>query len=203
MASTTLTDLPTELLEFILRCFLVTRDPPDIRNYFVYYREPGWNIRLKLEIPLKLQPSLLRICKATHNVGVRILYKENRFHFRGPHGLFAFAKLIGSKAALISHISFYDLNAKFANRELGYFLAGLTKRKAHRQIAEFKQRARDGIVRQCFPNLDRLTLDKRDGGKGSARDIAPKLRSIPRQVKLEEAMREQLGPNCQIDHFPP
>ncbi|MCJ1384618.1 hypothetical protein MMC17_007736 [Xylographa soralifera] len=179
MATRNLTNLLPELLDLILAPFLVVNDPVIIPEMFGYSSFHGFSVRARPKSvnALKLQPSVLLICKALHDVGMRILYQKNRFHFMAPQGLYTFAATIGKKyAGLVSQISIYAPDPEFRGIVL------------------------NGMLTTYFPNLNRITLDRRMEGRGIvARSI---LHKITNKEQLEKALREQVGPRCQIAVFP-
>ncbi|MCJ1283451.1 hypothetical protein MMC26_002780 [Xylographa opegraphella] len=184
MTTPNLDTILPELLALILAPFLVADDSIITDRLFGCFattpsRRVDFMTRPKPKEPFKsMQPSVLMICGVIHEAGAAILYKMNRFHFLGPQGLYTFADFIGkTKAQRVSQISIHAVNPEFHEFVLG------------------------GIVTKCFPNLNRITLERRLAASGIiARSI---LSRIPKREELEQALREKVRTQWMIVIYPP
>ncbi|MCJ1432860.1 hypothetical protein MMC27_002218 [Xylographa pallens] len=178
MPSKSLTNLPQEIVNLILEACLVASSPVVIPYFFgslFFGEQAGLPI---FQQPWEILPSVLSVCRSFHDVGIKYLYQKNHFHFRDPDGLVSFGDAIGkSNAELVSQISIQAVNQEFLKEAL---VPGATF---------------------CFENLKRITLDRRRDG--SVTVDRSTLGPIPYEEKLEKAIRNLVGPDCQITTFPP
>ncbi|MCJ1397796.1 hypothetical protein MMC11_000992 [Xylographa trunciseda] len=174
-----LLDLIPELLDPILAQLLVSDKQPIVvpaeegiyagleRLGSIHVISPGVS---------KFQPSILGVCKDLHRIGSDLLYRRNRYHFLGPHGLVNFGDRIGARnAALITQISIHALNLHF-------------KCPVSRAITI------------NYPNLTRVTIDERHSGEGMV--FRYRTDPIISKEELQEAMGLDDNSQCQIHIFP-